>query len=100
MSCLLHSILCPSTPSLSKATHAIRYWTTRISKNRIRYDDDCVLLYYLGHSDVDASHFDKSMSVKECASKLRNAKARFKDVLAEAKSNSDLNEVEAATAMV
>jgi hypothetical protein len=40
------------------------------------------------------------MSVKACASELRNEKARFKDVLAEAISNSDLYEFEVATARV
>jgi hypothetical protein len=40
------------------------------------------------------------MSVKACAAELRNAKARFKDVLADAISNSDLYEVEAAAAKV
>jgi hypothetical protein len=90
----------PWVPSLSKATHAIRYWTKWISKNGIRYADDCVLGYYLEHSDVEASHFNKTMSVKACAAELRNAKARFKDVLADAISNSDHYEVEVATARV
>jgi hypothetical protein len=40
------------------------------------------------------------MMVKECASELSNAKARFKDVLDEATSNGDLYEVEVATARV
>jgi hypothetical protein len=40
------------------------------------------------------------MSVKDCVSELRNAKAIFKDVLAEAISNSDLYEVEFSTARV
>jgi hypothetical protein len=40
------------------------------------------------------------MSVKACAFELRNAKARFKDVLAEAISKSDLYEVEVSTARV
>jgi hypothetical protein len=54
----------------------------------------------LENSDVDAAHFDKTMSVKYCASELRNAKARFKDVLSDTISNSDLYEVEVATAWV
>jgi hypothetical protein len=41
-----------------------------------------------------------NMSVKSCDDELRNAKARFKDVLADAISNSDLYEVEVATARV
>jgi hypothetical protein len=49
---------------------------------------------------VDASYFDRTMTVKECASELRNAKAKFKDVLDEATSNRDLYEVEVATAQV
>jgi hypothetical protein len=90
----------PWARSISKATNAIRYWTKRISKSGIGQADDRVLEYYLEHSDVDAAHFDKNMSVKDCVSELRNAKARFKDVLAEAISNSDLYEVEVATARV
>jgi hypothetical protein len=54
----------------------------------------------LEHSDVDASYFDNTMLVKECASELPNAKARFKYVLAEALLNSDLYGVEVATARV
>jgi hypothetical protein len=49
---------------------------------------------------VDATYFDKTMTVKECASELRNAKEKFKDVLDEATSNGDLYEVEVATARV
>jgi hypothetical protein len=37
----------PWAPSLSKAINAIRYWTTRISKNGIRHADDRVLDYFL-----------------------------------------------------
>jgi hypothetical protein len=90
----------PWVPSLSKSTHAIRYWTTQISKNGIRHTNDRVLEYYLEHSDVDASQFDKTISVKDCAYELSNAKARSKDVLTKAISNSDLYEVEVATARV
>jgi hypothetical protein len=90
----------PWAPSLRKVTHAIRYWTTRISNNDIRYADECVLEYYLEHSDVDALHFDKTMPVKACDSELRNEKARFKDVLADAISNSELYKVEVATTRV
>jgi hypothetical protein len=50
------------------------------------------------HSDVDASHFDQTVLVKDGASELRNAKTRFKYVLAEEISNSDLYEVEVSTA--
>jgi hypothetical protein len=64
------------------------------SKNSIQHIDDNVLDHFLEHSDVDASYFDKTMTVKECAFELRNAKAKFKDVLDEATSNGDLYEVE------
>jgi hypothetical protein len=74
----------PWAPSLIKATHAIRYWTRRIAKNGIRHIDERVLDHFLEHSDVDASYFDKTMMVKECASDFRNAKEKFKDVLDEA----------------
>jgi hypothetical protein len=40
------------------------------------------------------------MSVKDCASELLNVKSRFKYVLADAISNSDLYEVEVATERV
>jgi hypothetical protein len=90
----------PWAPSLSKATHAIRYWTRRISRNGIRHADDSVLDHFLEHSDVDASYFDKTMAVKECASELRNAKENFKDVLDEATYNGDLYQVEVANARV
>jgi hypothetical protein len=49
---------------------------------------------------VDASYFDKTMSVKDCASELRNAQAKLKDVLDEVKINRDLYEVQVATARV
>jgi hypothetical protein len=88
----------PWAPSLSKATHAIRYWTRRISKHGIRHIDDSVSDHFLEYSDVDASYFD--MTVKECASELRNARAKFKDILDEATSNGDLYAVELATARV
>jgi hypothetical protein len=90
----------PWAPSLSKATHAIRYWTRRIAKNGIRHINDSILDHFLEHSDVDASYFDKNMTVEDCASELRNAKAKFKDVLDEATSNGDLYEVELATTRV
>jgi hypothetical protein len=83
-----------------QATHAIRYWTRRIAKNSIRHIDDRVLDHFLEHSNVDASYFHRTMTVKECASELRNAKAKFKDILDEATSNGDLYEVEVATARV
>jgi hypothetical protein len=44
----------PWATSLSKATHAIRYWTRRISRNGDRNTDDSVLDHSLEHSDVDA----------------------------------------------
>jgi hypothetical protein len=90
----------PWAPSLSKATHVIRYWTRWISRNSIQHTDDSVLDQFLEHSDVDASYLDNTMSAKECASELRNSKAKFKDVLDEATSNGDLYAVEVATARV
>jgi hypothetical protein len=59
-----------------------------------------VLDHFLEHSDVDASYFDKTMPFKECASELRNAKAKFKYVLHEATSNGYLYEFEVATVRV
>jgi hypothetical protein len=40
------------------------------------------------------------MTVKECASEVRNAKAKFRDVLDKATSNGNLYQVEVATARV
>jgi hypothetical protein len=77
-----------------------RVWTRRTANNGIRHIDDRVLDHFLEHSDVGASYFDITMTVKECASELRNAKAKFKDVLDEATSNEYLYEVEVATAWV
>jgi hypothetical protein len=54
----------------------------------------------LEDSEVDASYFDKTMMIKECASELRNAKEKIKDVLDESTSNGDLYEFEVATARV
>jgi hypothetical protein len=90
----------PWAPSISKATHDIRYWTRRTANNGIRHIDDRVLDHFLEHSDVDASYFDRTLTVKECACELKYAKAKFKDVLDEATSNGDLYEVEVATARV
>jgi hypothetical protein len=90
----------PWSPYLSKATHVIRYWTRRISKHGIRHTDGSILDHFLEHSDVDASYFDKTMSVKDCTSELLNAKAKFKDVLDKATSNGDIYEVEVAIARV
>jgi hypothetical protein len=76
------------------------FFSRRTEKNGIRHIDDRVLDHFLEHSDVDLSYFDRTMTVKECASELRNAKAKFKDVLDETTSNGDLYEVEVATARV
>jgi hypothetical protein len=82
----------PWAPSLSRVNHAIRYWTRQTAKNGTQHIDDRVLDHFLEHSGVDASFFDRTMMVKECAS------AKFKDVLNEATSNGDFYEVEVATA--
>jgi hypothetical protein len=94
-------ICAPALPEvLTKATNAIRYWTRWISKNGIRHTNDSVLDHFLEHSDVEASHFDKTTSVKDWSSELWIAKAKIKDVLDEETSNGDLYEVEVATARV
>jgi hypothetical protein len=85
---------------MSKVTHAIRYWTKWITKNGILQADDRVLEYYVEHSYIDAAHFNKTMLIKDCASEIRNAKARFENLLAEAISNIDLYEIEVATSRV
>jgi hypothetical protein len=68
----------PWAPSLSKDTHAIWYCTRRAAKNGIRHINDRVLDHFLEHSDVDTSYFYRTLTVKECASELRNAKANSK----------------------
>lgn len=55
--------------------------------------DDSVLEYYLENSYGDAAYFDRTLPVQVCVSELPNAKTRFKDVLADTISNSDLYEV-------
>jgi hypothetical protein len=97
---LYENSITPWYPSLSKATHAIWYWTIWISRNGIRYADNSVLEYYLEHLDVDATNFYTTLTLHICAAELRNAKARFKDILADAISNSDLYEVDIVTVRV
>jgi hypothetical protein len=47
---------------------------------------------------VEVECFDKNITIWECFSEMRNALARFKDILRGAKSNGTLYELEVATA--
>jgi hypothetical protein len=51
-------------PSLSKAMHVIRYWTIRITRNGIQHAEYSILEFYLENSDVDATYFDKTLTVQ------------------------------------
>jgi hypothetical protein len=90
----------PWTASMSKATHTIRYWGVRLAIKGVRDTQDAILNYYLAHSDVEVECFDKTLTIQECFSEMRNVRARFKDILRDAKSNGTLYELEVVTARV
>jgi hypothetical protein len=90
----------PWTASISKATHTIRYWDARLARKGVRYNQDVIVNYYLAHSYVEVECFDKTLTIRECFSEMRNARARFKDILRDAKSNGILYELEVAAARV
>jgi hypothetical protein len=90
----------PWTASISKATHTIRYWDVRLARKGVRDTQDVILNYYLAHSDVEVECFHKTLTIRECFSEMRNVRARFKDILRDAKSNGTLYELEVAAARV
>jgi hypothetical protein len=90
----------PLTESISKATHTIRYWDARLARKGVRDIHDVVLNYYLAHSDVEVECFDKTLTIRECFSEMRNTRARFKDILRDAKPNGTLYDLEVAEARV
>jgi hypothetical protein len=77
----------PWTASISKATHTIRYGDARLARKGVRDNQDAILNYYLANSDVEVECFDKTLTIRECFSEMRNTRARFKDILRDAKSN-------------
>jgi hypothetical protein len=85
---------------MSKATHTIQYWDVRLERKGVRDTQDVILNYYLAHSDAEVECFDKTLTIRECFSEMRNARARFKDILRDAKSNGTLHELEVAAARV
>jgi hypothetical protein len=77
----------PWAKSLSTATHAIRYWSTRVDRKGIHSQDDGVLDYYFTQSDVNVTVADRKLSTREYIHQANNARRKFKDVLNEAKTN-------------
>jgi hypothetical protein len=55
---------------------------------------DVILNYYMVHSDVEVECFEKTLTIQECISEMKNARARFKDILRDEKSNGTLYELE------
>jgi hypothetical protein len=90
----------PWSASISKATHSIRYWDARLARKGVRNNQDVILSYYLAHSDVEVECFDKTLTIRECFSEMRNSRARFKDILRDAKSNGTLYKLEVAAVRV
>jgi hypothetical protein len=90
----------PWTASTSKATHTIRYWDARLARKGIRDIHYVILNYYLPHSYVEVEYFGKTLTIRECFSEMRNVRARFKDILRDAKSNGTLYELEVAAERV
>jgi hypothetical protein len=83
--------------SLSTATHAIRYWSTRVDRKGIHSQDDGVLDYYFSQSDVNGTVSDRLLSLRDCIHQANNARRKFKDVLKDAKTNGSFYELEVAT---
>jgi hypothetical protein len=90
----------PWTASISKATHTIRYWYARLARKVVRENQDVILNCYLAHSDAEVECFDKTLTIRECFSEMRKARARFKDIVRDAKSNGTLYELEGAEVRV
>jgi hypothetical protein len=53
----------PWAKSLSTATHAIRYWSTRVDRKGIHSQDDEVLDYYFSQSDVNGTVAERPLSI-------------------------------------
>jgi hypothetical protein len=66
----------------------------------VRDIHDAILNYYLAHSDVEVECFDKTLTIQECFSEMRNVRARFTYILRDAKSNGTLYELEVAATRV
>jgi hypothetical protein len=66
------------------ATHTIRYWDARPTRKGVHDIRDVILNYNLAHSDVEVECFDKTLTILECFSEMRNARARFKDIIRDA----------------
>jgi hypothetical protein len=90
----------PWANSLGTATHAIRYWSTRVDRKGVHSQDDGVLDYYFSQSDVNGTVADRTLSIRECMHQAKNARRKFKDALNEAKTNGSFYELEVATARV
>jgi hypothetical protein len=66
----------------------------------VRDIHDVILNYYLSHLDVEVECFDKTLTIRECFSEMRNARAHFKDILRDDKSNGTLYELDVAVEKV
>jgi hypothetical protein len=90
----------PWEKSLITATHAIRYWSTRVDRKGIHSQDDGVSDYYFSQSDVNGTVADRPLSIRDCIHQANNARRKLKDVLKYAKTNGSFYELEVATARV
>jgi hypothetical protein len=98
--CSLHTKKTPWAKSLSTATHAIIYWSTRVDQKGIHSQDDGVLDYYFSHSDLNGTVADRPLSIRDCIHQANNARRKFKDVLKDAQTNGSFYELEVAIARV
>jgi hypothetical protein len=71
--------------SNGRATLAIRYWDVQIKRKGVRDLNDAVLNYCVARSNVDVKAFDKTMPLPDCHHQVKNARAKLKDVVADAK---------------
>jgi hypothetical protein len=84
----------PWAKSPSTATHAIRYWSTRVDRKGIHSQDDGVLDYYFSQSDVNGTVADRPLSRQDCIHQAKNARRKFKDVRKDANTNGSFYELE------
>jgi hypothetical protein len=90
----------PWTASISNATQTIRCRDARLARKGVRDIHDVILNYYFAYSDVEVECFGKTLTIRECFSEMRNARAHFKDILRDAKSNGTLYKLEVAVERV
>jgi hypothetical protein len=86
--------------SIGRDTHAIRYWDILIKRKGGRDENDGMLNYYLARSNVDVEGFDKILPLSDCHRQAKNARAKLKDIVTDAKENGTSYELEVAIARV